>query len=129
MAEKTTKPAYSLDEFTELAGRLVDMVPARFCRDLNGGFLILPEARPDEEFYIMGEYVEDPVMGSYIVLHYGSFVAVLEDETREVWEDELWETILHELQHHLETMAGVDDLARAELAELARWREEQERQG
>jgi len=126
LADEKPAPAYDLDEFTELAGRLVDRVPGHFCRDLNGGFLVLPESKPDEEFYIMGEYVEDPVMGSYVVLYYGSFAAVLEGEPREVWEDELWETILHELQHHLEALAGVDDLARAELAELARWRAERE---
>lgn len=123
MAEEEARPVYSLDEFTELAGRLVDDIPARFCRDLNGGFIILPEAKTDDEFYIMGEYVEDPAMGYYIILYYGSFVAVLEGETRETWNAEIWETIIHELQHHVETMAGVDDLVRAELAELARWRE------
>ncbi len=30
------------------------------------------------------------------------------------------DTVLHELQHHLESQAGLDDLARMELEELAK---------
>jgi hypothetical protein len=114
------KPAYDLDGFTELAGELVDRIPPRLCRNLNGGFMVLPEAKKEDEFYIMGEYLEDPVLGCYIVFYYGSFAAVLDGEPAEVWQDELFETIRHELRHHLELMAGVDDLAREELEELAR---------
>lgn len=113
----------SLDEFTELAEQLVDEIPARLCRDLNGGFAVLPEEKRDEEFFIMGEYIEDDMLGSYVVLYYGSFVGLLGDEPRAAWEAELRETIWHEMRHHLESLAGVDDLTREEQEELARFRE------
>ena len=113
----------SLDEFTELAEQLVDEVPPRLCRDLNGGFAVIPEEKRDEEFYIMGEYIEDGMLGSYVVFYYGSFAAILGDEALETWEAELRETIWHELRHHLESLAGVDDLTREEMEELARFRE------
>lgn len=116
----------SLNQFTELAEKLVDEIPPRLCRDLNGGFVVLPEEKQDrefhEEFLIMGEYVEDEVLGTFIVFYYGSFAAILGDEADEAWEAELRETIWHELQHHLESLAGVDDLTREELKELARFR-------
>lgn len=113
----------SLDEFTELAEQLVDEVPPRLCRDLNGGFSILAEEKRDEEFFIMGEYIEDGMLGSFVVFYYGSFAAVLGDEPLEAWAEELRETVWHELQHHLESLAGVDDLTREEMEELARFRE------
>lgn len=112
----------SIDQFTELAERLVDEIPPRLCRDLNGGFAVLPEEMRDGEFFIMGEYIEDEVMGSQIVFYYGSFAGLLGDESLADWEAELRETVWHELQHHLESLAGVDDLTREEMEELARFR-------
>lgn len=119
----TGSPTLSLDEFTELAHRLVDEVPSRLVRDLNGGLMVLPETKREEEFLIMGEYIEEGYLGSFIVFYYGSFAALLGDAEPVVWEDELRETVWHELRHHLESLAGVDDLTREELEELARYRE------
>ena len=45
---------------------------------------------------------------------------LLEDEPEQVWIEEIIETVFHEMQHHLESMAGRDDLARQELEELGR---------
>lgn len=100
----------------------MDRLPPRLARDLSGGFVVVPEAKRDGGWYIMGEYVEDPVLGRFIVFYYGSFAAVLGDAVRAAWEEELWETVKHELRHHVEALAGVDDLVREELAELARWK-------
>lgn len=115
-------PTLSLAEFEGLAGRFVDEIPGRLVRDLNGGFLLLPEAKKDGEFFIMGEYVEEPVLGCTIILYYGSFSGLLGGEPREDWEAEMRDTIVHELRHHLESLAGVDDLVREETAELDAWR-------
>lgn len=112
------KAILSLDQFESLATAFIDEIPERLCAELNGGFLLLPEAKKDGDFYIMGEYVEDSMMGCSIILYYGSFVCLLEDGDGEEWEEELKDTILHELRHHLESMAGVDDLTREETAEL-----------
>lgn len=54
------------------------------------------------------------------MFYYGSFVELLEDERDDSWETEIMDTILHELQHHLVSRAGRDDLARQEIEELAR---------
>lgn len=116
------KATLTLEAFTALADRLVDKLPPRLVRDLNGGLVVVPEARRDGEFYIMGEYIEDPALGRFIIFYYGSFAAVLGDAEREAWEEELWETVKHELRHHVEALAGADDLVREELAELARWK-------
>ncbi len=104
-----------LDSFTAFADRFVDNeVPPPLLRDLNLGIVVLPEIKEEGEFYIMGEYVTEE-LGSYIVLYYGSFVEILRDEPRTAWEENIKETIKHELLHHVEALAGDEKLARQEL--------------
>jgi len=47
---------------------------------------------------------------STVVLYYGSFRALSEQHPEFDWEAEIWETLTHELRHHLESLAGRDDL-------------------
>ncbi|MFZ5650536.1 MAG: metallopeptidase family protein [Bacillota bacterium] len=108
----------NIDQFTDLAGKIVDEIPEKFLRDLNGGFNIVEEHKKDGEYLIMGEYFQDHIMGCTIMIYYGSFVQLLGDSDAGAWENELRETILHELRHHIELMAGVDYLSVEEQAEL-----------
>jgi len=96
----------------------IKRIPARFYRNLNGGFNVQPGKKREGEWYIMGEYVSDRHLGCLIMFYYGSFVDLLEGEPKHVWAQEIMETVIHELQHHLESMAGRDDLARQEIEEL-----------
>lgn len=57
---------------------------------------------------------------SKVVLHYGSFRALSEIEPGFDWEDEMWETLLHELLHHREASANEAGL------ELFDWAVEQD---
>jgi hypothetical protein len=43
---------------------------------------------------------------SVIVLYWGSFRALAHKEADFDWEGEIWETLTHELRHHLESLAG-----------------------
>lgn len=102
----------SFDETGALLDDMAEEFPPEFYEELNGGVLLLPEAKPDPEFpegemYILGEYCHDQ-MGRYINLYYGSFAALAEAEgwTEEDWEDQLWETFAHEFTHHIEGLAG-----------------------
>ena len=88
--------------------------PDAFFEDLDGGIQLEEEALPDPDFppgemYIMGEYVPDS-LGRYILLYYGSFAALLEEEDEEVWKDEIFATVAHEFTHHLEEDAGLHNL-------------------
>ncbi len=47
---------------------------------------------------------------SQVVLYYGSFRRMAENDGDFDWEEELWETLTHELQHHLESLAREDAL-------------------
>jgi len=112
------KPTFGI--FADMLDDAVDRIPERFLRDLTGGFNLRKEANREGEYYTMGEYVEDGLGGCFIVFYYGSFVALLADEPAASWEEEIIDTVLHEMQHHLESLAGRDDLAQKEMEELAR---------
>ena len=53
---------------------------------------------------------------SRVVLYYGSFGKMAEDHSDFDWEEELWETLTHELQHHLESLADEDALGAMDYA-------------
>jgi predicted Zn-dependent protease with MMP-like domain len=54
---------------------------------------------------------------SYVVLFYGSFLALSRVRDDWDWEEELWETITHEVRHHLESLASDDALEEMDYAE------------
>lgn len=109
----------SFDQFAEMVDIAVDRIPPRFCRDLTGGFTVQEKSKSDGRYITMGQYVEGGHLGCFIVFYYGSFAALLNNQPIEVWQKEILDTVLHEMQHHLESMAGRNDLARQEMAELA----------
>lgn len=98
------------DWLEEIAGQF----PEAFFEDLDGGIQLEEKALPDPDFplgemYIMGEYVHD-LLGRYILLYYGSFAALLEDEDEDTWREEIFATVAHEFTHHLEETAGLHAL-------------------
>jgi len=110
---------FSFDQFAEWLEEAVERIPPRYCQNLTGGFNLQEESRQEGDFWILGEYIEDEQLGCFIMFYYGSFVELLKDEPEEVWKEEILDTVLHEMQHHLELMAGRDDLGRREMEELA----------
>ncbi len=106
----------SFDDAAACLDKIAEELPPVFYRELNGGILLLPEAKPDPAFpreglYIMGEYCTDQ-MGRYINLYYGSFatLAAAEHWTESDWADELRKTLIHEFTHHMEGLAGLHAL-------------------
>ena len=111
----------SIDEVNDILDRVYDEFPEALFQELNGGVLLLEDALPDpdagEDVYIMGEYCVDG-LGRYINIYYGSFAALLFDEPRRVWEEELRTTLRHELTHHVEGLAGERSLEYKDSAQL-----------
>lgn len=77
------------------------------------------------EVYTLGECLSDfypsefggaGEVRSRVALYYGSFQAVARDEEDWDWEDEIWETITHEIRHHLEHLASEDALEEMDYA-------------
>lgn len=96
---------------------MVDEIPDEFLRDLQGVHAH-PEAYPEEGYvdvWRMGEYLDpgpddflggSEGLGRHIALYYGSFVAIADLDPDFDWEEEIWETLTHELRHHVESLAG-----------------------
>ena len=120
----------SFDQAGDLLYEMAEEFPEEFYAQLNGGISLLPEAKEDpegEDLYIMGEYCND-MMGRYIVLYYGSFAALAQQEewTEEDWEDELYTTLAHEFTHHIEGLAGERGLEVRDELEMEQYRAERE---
>jgi hypothetical protein len=117
------------DTFELLLAAMVEEIPPEFLRELQGVHAIR-EAKPEPDYvdvWRMGEYLDPGPeqflgsgegLGRHVALYYGSFVKIAEADPDFDWEDEMWETLTHELRHHVESLAGdesliADDVERA----------------
>ena len=121
---------WTIDRVEQYLDEAAETFPAPLFEELNGGINLLEDTVPDPNFpegemYILGEYCDD-MLGKYINLYYGSFAALAaqEDWDEEVWKDELWITLSHELTHHMEARGGLHALDDRDAAELAAWKAE-----
>ena len=105
----------TIDEMQDVLDELAEELPEVFFKELNGGIVLLPQAKESEysrsnDLYTLGEYHHGGAMGNYIKIYYGSFerlYSYLNDEQMKV---QLRKTLRHEFRHHIETLAGEDDL-------------------
>ena len=122
----------SYEEFADLVARLWDEIPDEFKQDLQGVH-VLPQLKGDPSglpgVVRLGEYTDPGPpsafasgfhLGRHIALFYGSFAAVARATPGFDWEAQVWETLLHELRHHVESLAWRDDLIREDLRQLAK---------
>ena len=107
-----------LADFEAMVTRMSREVPAHFF-DGIAEVVVSPRSVPHperEEIYTLGECVplaHEPATGgiqSRIVLYYGSFAALARLDPGYDWRSEAWETLTHELRHHLEWRADAPDL-------------------
>src|SRR5262245_27755275 len=101
--------------FEALVRRQAAEIPREY---LDGVLEIVVSPRtvphPDRPgIYTMGHAIPLPTSDSRpdaqqtrIVLYHGSFAAVADEDPEFDWSLEAWETLTHELRHHLEWRAG-----------------------
>ena len=100
--------------------RLCDEVPAHFF-DGIAEVVVSPRVVPHpqrQEIFTLGECIPLPVelgsgvegIQSRVVLYHGSFAALAGSQAGFDWRLEAWETLTHELRHHLEWRAHAPDL-------------------
>lgn len=105
----------SIEEVEKILDEIAAELPQEFYKELNGGIILLPEAKLDplarnNDLYIMGEYHSGGGLGRYISIYYGSFERLYGHLSREALKKQLARTLKHEFTHHLESLAGEDDL-------------------
>ncbi len=103
----------SIEETEKMLDEIASGLPPEIFTELNGGIILLPDTMLDEagdDLYILGEYFSGGSLGRYISIYYGSFAAVFSDLDKDEFKAELEITLKHELTHHIESLAGEDDL-------------------
>jgi len=117
----------TFDEFSRLAQEAFESVPEVYREGVDGVTTVeAVEAHPDLPGVVtMGacltqafnsEWQGPETTRSRVVLYYGSFRTLAMDDPDFDWEGELWETLTHELQHHLESLADEDALEAVDYA-------------
>jgi len=101
---------FTIEEINEMLDEIASELPEGVFRDLNGGVSLLDETKrshkdPDGGLYTLGEYRRDQ-MGRYIVIYYGSLIAVYGHSSHKKMRKHLRDVLTHELTHHLESLAG-----------------------
>ncbi len=101
----------SIDEMENMLDELAAELPAEFYKELNGGIILLPQAKPHPEsrggdLFVMGEYYSKGNLGRYIAIYYGSFTRVYWYLLKQQLMAQLRKTLRHEFRHHLESLAG-----------------------
>ncbi|NLF42434.1 MAG: metallopeptidase family protein, partial [Bacteroidales bacterium] len=104
-----------IDEVEKMLEEIAADLPREFYKELNGGILLLPQAKQKRterkrDLYTMGEYHVSGSMGRYIVIYYGSFEQLYGNMDRESLKRQLAHTLKHEFTHHLESLAGEREL-------------------
>ena len=106
----------TFDEVAAMLDEIADGLPEAFFKDLNGGVYLLPEAkrhdksRKNQPLFILGEFTSQEVTGKCIYMYYGSFMEVYSHLTADKLKKELKDVLIHEFTHHLELLAGQNDL-------------------
>ena len=114
--------------FESRAQELFAQVPERFLEGIDGLEVSRrTEAHPTlPDIYTLGECLTEQYpsefggageVRSIVVLYYGSFLALSRLDEDFDWEGELYETLMHEVRHHLESLATEDELEEIDFAE------------
>ena len=122
-------------DFQHLVSNLLDEIPPEAMTGLQGVHVFEHVKRdPDEpELVRMGEYLDpgpDSVfntythLGRHVAIYYGSFQAVAGGNLAFDWEAEAWETLTHEIQHHVESRAGERGLIEWDIERLEAYRKQ-----
>src|SRR5216117_1715048 len=107
-----------LDDFRDLVEHLKRDIPTQFESGV-AEIDVSPKTVPDpvhRDVYTLGECIpltwtgDGTDLHSRIVLFYGSFRALARQRPDFDWRAEAWDTLTHELRHHIEFRAHVDAL-------------------
>ena len=114
--------------FEARAHELFAQVPPEFLEGIDGLEVSRrTEAHPSlPDIYTLGECLTEQYpsefggageVRSIVALYYGSFLALSRLDDDFDWEGELYETLTHEVRHHLESLATEDELEEIDFAE------------
>lgn len=110
-----------LADFESMVSRMATELPDEFLEGV-AEIAVVPQTIPHPDrpdVYTLGECIPLPTptagssveaVQSRVVLYFGSFAAVARDNPDFNWRTEAWETLVHEIRHHVEWRAGAPNL-------------------
>jgi len=108
-------------DFERAAMEAYEEIPEEYKQGIEG-LVVSRESLPHPELpdiYTLGECVTEDFASDWggpettrskVVLYWGSFRNLAARDAEFDWSEELWETLTHELRHHLESLAREDAL-------------------
>ena len=116
-----------IEKAHEILDKIACELPREFYKGLNGGILLLPQAKlsPEalaDDLYVLGEYVHDNSMGRLIYIYYGSFEKLFGNLDEKSLEEHLRDTLYHEFTHHMESLAGGMELEKKDEMQMREYR-------
>ena len=111
----------TFESFEQRAAELWQQIPHDYRAGVDG-LRVEREARAHPtlpDVYTLGECLTESYPSDFggpdttrslVELYYGSFWRLARLDAEFDWDEELWETLTHELQHHLESLADDDTL-------------------
>ena len=120
---------FTFEEVGAMLDEIADGMPYELYRDLNGGLSLLPQSKihpmaRNNDLYILGEYIRNS-LGNAIVFYYGSIMRVYGGLSRDDLYNQLVKILHHEVRHHNEYLAGVDDLGDWDKEQIRKYLENQ----
>jgi hypothetical protein len=121
-------------EFERTVFEHLSLIPPEYLEGLQGVHVFeYAKHDPEEPGLVrLGEYL-DPGMdqfldsrvhiGRHVSLYYGSFLQVAGRGFD--WDAEIWETLTHEIQHHVESKAGDRTLIEWDMDQMRRFKDRQ----
>ncbi|MCL2708200.1 MAG: metallopeptidase family protein [Defluviitaleaceae bacterium] len=117
------------DVMERMLYEIIDELPEDLFRHLNGGVALVADAKFHEDsagandLYVLGEYHHEPHgLGRYITIYYGSFISLHGRLRPDRQKDRLRRILLHEITHHMESLAGERGLERKDAERLMDYR-------
>jgi len=126
----------TFEEFEAEALRVWEEIPEAYKEGIDG--IVIRKEHLLEgkyaDYYTLGTCTTEPYPSDYrgpetsrsiVNLYYGSFAQVAEDDPDFPWAEEIWETVTHELRHHLEHLAADDETEELDYAMEGTYRREE----
>ena len=120
------------EQFKETAQAMVEEIPGEFMEGLQGVH-ILEHVKREAQYegvVRLGEYLDPGPrsflggngLGRHIALYYGSFREIARGQPDFDWDAQIWETLTHELRHHVESLAGDVSLIEEDVRQAKRFK-------
>jgi len=135
LSAKSVAVAMTFAEFEAEARRVWEEIPEGYKEGIDAIVIRKEHLLQGEyaDYYTLGTCSTEPYPSDYrgpetsrsiLNLYYGSFQQVAEDDPDFPWEEEIWETVTHELRHHLEHLAADDETEALDYAMEGTYRRE-----